>query len=138
MKNRTKRLLLLAALPAIAACASAPKKPTPEKSVAAAKKADEARETYLKSVIHVECSVYRVGTSFGNASACRTVDFSLEDEDQIEIARKNPNREGAIDFPVSDGKSFRLIPKVTSDWTIEQIPAGELKAGDSVRIILRK
>jgi hypothetical protein len=86
----------------------------------------------------VECSVYRVGTSFGKASACHTVDFSLEDEDQVEVARKNPNRKGSLDFPVPEGKAFHIVPKVTSDWTIEQIPAGDLKAGDSVRIILRK
>jgi len=138
MTKRTKRFFLLLILPSLAACASAPKTSSPEDAVAAAKKADETRDAYLKTVIHVECSVYRVGTSFGKASACHTVDFSLEDEDQVEVARKNPDREGTLDFPVPEGKKFRIVPKVTGDWTIEQIPAGDLKAGDSVRIILRK
>ncbi len=90
--------------------------------------------------IHVECSVYFVGGASDSLSNCTRIDFALETvENEEEVARKNPNSKGEIDFPVpADGKAYRVVPKVPSRWTIELIPATELHRGDSVRAILRR
>jgi hypothetical protein len=108
-------------------------------AAAAVAEQESALEKIRSESIHVECSVYFVGGASDSTSNCKRIDFALETTDEEEVARKNPDAKGSIDFPVpADGKGYRIIPKVPSRWTIEMIPATELHRGDSVRAILRR
>ncbi|MBS1963643.1 MAG: hypothetical protein JST04_15620 [Bdellovibrionales bacterium] len=130
-------LVLFALLPL--GCGSPEKKPDSQKSTETDSAGAVAAASVDRStVIHVVCTVYRVNRAVEGASACKTIDFAVEDGDGVEIARKNPDANGTIDFPVPAGKSFKVVPRVPGAWTIEWIPTGDLKAGDSVKVILRR
>jgi hypothetical protein len=135
-KTMKRTLLSISVLLFVGGCASPVPAPNTEKSPTVEKK--EVASSPVKNAIHVRCSIYRIGTSARKAGACKSIDFALEDENDVEISRKNPDRKGKIDFPVPPEKAFHVIPKVPSSWTIEIIPSGDLKAGDSVRVILRR
>lgn len=86
--------------------------------------------------IRVLCALYTVGGP--GASSCSSISFALENDEGVEIARKNPDASGTLEFPVPAEKAFRVKPRVSGAWTIEWLPPGDLRAGDNVRIILRR
>lgn len=140
MKNlRLGSIALALSLILPMACASSPppSKETAEGAApAGSPAADESKVP--ANTIRVFCSVYRIRRPLADPSACRSIDFALEDLDGVEIARKNPDAKGTLDFAVPADKAFRVIPRVSEAWTIEWEPPGDLKAGDSVRVILRR
>lgn len=107
-------------------------------SVGDVKKMRQERETLKRGMIHFSCVAFYANDPLEHTRPCETTGFSLLNATGKEVIRKFPNHEGKIEFPVASGQAYRIKSEASKSWKVEQEPTGDIKSGDTVRVVLRR